>query len=97
VYCLQVQFVIVFIHEFQLLIFECDYPKSIVIMQLSYSMYFMYMFGAFYTKTYLSKKKAWNINILIHMCVYFMLWICVCVCMCVFVPARVDLRKNNRR
>jgi len=53
-----VQLAIVSLHWFQLLIFECDYPKIIVYLFLNNTLYLIYMFGAFYTKTYRSKRDA---------------------------------------
>ena len=85
VYCLQVQFVMVFLHASQVLIFDCNYPKIVAILQLMHALYFLYLFGIFYIKTYLYKKHVWSMYNLIHMCVYFIrtklcvrVWVCAC-------------------
>jgi hypothetical protein len=58
-YCFfQVQFVIVFLHSCQLLIYECDYPKVIVFLLLINALYFLYLFGMFYKNTYNVKKRV---------------------------------------
>jgi hypothetical protein len=51
-----VQFVIVFLHSCQLLIYECNYPKFIVFLLLINALYFLYLFGMFYKRTYSAKK-----------------------------------------
>jgi len=53
-----VQFVIVFLHSSQLLIYECNYPKFIVFLLLTNAVYFLYLFGTFYRRTYRSKKDV---------------------------------------
>jgi len=58
VLCLQVQFVVVFLHSSQLLIYECNYPKFIIFLLLINAMYFLYLFAVFYRKTYRSKKDV---------------------------------------
>jgi hypothetical protein len=53
-----VQFVIVFLHSSQLLIYECNYPKFIVFLLLANAVYFLYLFATFYRRTYRSKKNV---------------------------------------
>lgn len=53
-----VQFLIVFLHSAQLLIYECNYPKTIVFLLLSNALYFVYLFAMFYRRTYRSKKDV---------------------------------------
>ncbi|XP_067008093.2 very long chain fatty acid elongase AAEL008004 [Anabrus simplex] len=51
-----IQFVIVFLHNAQLLVYECNYPKTIVVLLTINALYFLYLFGAFYYRTYVLKK-----------------------------------------
>jgi hypothetical protein len=51
-----VQFVIVVIHSSLPMIYECDYPIIVNYLQVIFPLYFMYLFGLFYRKTYRSKK-----------------------------------------
>jgi hypothetical protein len=53
-----VQFLIVFLHSAQLLVYECNYPKTIVVLLLINALYFLYLFAMFYRKTYRSKKDV---------------------------------------
>jgi elongation of very long chain fatty acids protein 7 len=53
-----VQFVIVFLHAAQLLVYECNYPKTIVALLLSNALYFVYLFAMFYRRAYSSKKDV---------------------------------------
>jgi len=46
----------IIIHASQLLIYECNYPKSIIFYILINTLYFLYLFGAFYKRTYRSIK-----------------------------------------
>jgi hypothetical protein len=63
------------------------------------TMYFLYLFGAFYKRTYRSLKEAWILHILVHVTVsylfiYFCMCVrvCLCVCVCVCVWAGICLR-----
>nr|CAD7419017.1 unnamed protein product [Timema poppensis] len=51
-----VQFVIVFLHSSQLLLFECNYPKGIVALLGVNALYFLYLFGTFYRRTYFQRS-----------------------------------------
>nr|QXU64631.1 fatty acid elongase 20 [Blattella germanica] len=53
-----VQFIIVFLHSAQLLVYECNYPKFIVFLLGINALYFLYLFGMFYRKTYKAKKNV---------------------------------------
>nr|CAD7207234.1 unnamed protein product [Timema douglasi] len=52
----RVQFVIVFLHSSQLLLFECNYPKGIVALLGVNALYFLYLFGTFYRRTYFQRS-----------------------------------------
>ncbi|KAJ9598715.1 hypothetical protein L9F63_010601, partial [Diploptera punctata] len=52
-----IQFIIVFFHSAQLLVYECNYPKFIVLLLGTNALYFLYLFGNFYRKTYFKKKN----------------------------------------
>lgn len=54
----QIQFAIIFFHNFQVLFRQCDYPKFIAFLLGTQAMFFMYLFGSFYKKQYLSNNKA---------------------------------------
>nr|CAD7410955.1 unnamed protein product [Timema cristinae] len=47
-----VQFAIVFVHSAQNIVFECNYPKVIVVLLCVNSIYFFSMFGSFYRRIY---------------------------------------------
>ncbi|XP_019870251.1 elongation of very long chain fatty acids protein AAEL008004 [Aethina tumida] len=53
-----IQFVIIFVHNFQVMFRTCDYPKFINFLLLSQAAYFLYLFGLFYKKTYLKNSKT---------------------------------------
>jgi len=48
-----VQFCIVGIHNIQVLFRTCSYPKTINVLLASQAVYFFYLFGAFYYRTYI--------------------------------------------
>jgi hypothetical protein len=50
--------VIITTHTSQVLIYGCNYPKLIVFYIMANTMYFLYLFGAFYKRTYRSIKEA---------------------------------------
>ncbi|CAB3377392.1 very long chain fatty acid elongase AAEL008004-like [Cloeon dipterum] len=52
-----VQFCIVFVHCAQLLVYECNYPKSIIVALCANAIIFFYMFADFFKKNYGEKKK----------------------------------------
>ncbi|XP_018327714.1 elongation of very long chain fatty acids protein AAEL008004 [Agrilus planipennis] len=52
-----IQFCIIFIHNFQVLFRQCDYPKFIVFLLGTQAMFFFYLFGQFYLRTYGKSDK----------------------------------------
>ncbi|KAF4516756.1 hypothetical protein B566_EDAN004595 [Ephemera danica] len=52
------QFCLVFAHSAQLLVVECNYPKSIVVLLGANATFFFYLFSNFYRKTYLKTPHA---------------------------------------
>jgi hypothetical protein len=54
---LQVQFVLVFIHAFQLLFIDCNYPKAFVWWIGLHAVMFYFLFAGFYKQAY-KKKQA---------------------------------------
>ncbi|XP_059052317.1 elongation of very long chain fatty acids protein AAEL008004 [Achroia grisella] len=52
-----VQFVLVFLHAFQLLFIDCDYPKAFVWWIGMHAVLFYYLFSDFYKQAYLKKVK----------------------------------------
>jgi hypothetical protein len=52
------QFVVVFLHSAQLLVYECNYPKTIVFLLVINALYFVYLFSMFYKQTYRPKKDV---------------------------------------
>ncbi|XP_071452337.1 very long chain fatty acid elongase AAEL008004-like [Hetaerina americana] len=55
-----VQFCMIFIHSSQLLIYECNYPKTIVVLLLINALFFFGLFGNFYRKSY--KKGTFKLQ-----------------------------------
>ncbi|XP_044261224.1 elongation of very long chain fatty acids protein AAEL008004-like [Tribolium madens] len=53
-----VQFCIIFFHNLQVLFRQCDYPKFIVMLLGTQALFFLFLFGSFYHKTYIQKPKA---------------------------------------
>nr|BBF94989.1 elongation of very long chain fatty acids protein 9 [Orthetrum albistylum] len=54
-----VQFCMIFIHSSQLLIYECNYPKTIIVLLGINALFFLGLFGNFYRKSY----KARNMKV----------------------------------
>jgi len=52
-----VQFCIIFLHNFQVLFRQCDYPKFIVFLLGTQAMFFFYLFGSFYKRTYYTNQS----------------------------------------
>jgi hypothetical protein len=50
--------VIITTHTSQVLIYGCNYPKLMVFYIMDNTMYFLYLFVAFYKRTYRSVKEA---------------------------------------
>lgn len=53
-----VQFVIILIHNLQVLPRDCNYPKGIVILLTINASLFIYLFGSFFVKTYRKNKAS---------------------------------------
>ncbi|CAG9759460.1 unnamed protein product [Ceutorhynchus assimilis] len=52
-----IQFCLVFIHNTQLLVFDCDFPKWTVLLTLPNAIFFYYLFNDFYKQSYDAPKK----------------------------------------
>lgn len=57
-----VQFVLVFIHAFQLLFIDCDYPRAFVWWIGMHAVLFYYLFSDFYKQAYIKKAKSLKAN-----------------------------------
>ena len=53
----QIQFVLVMIHAFQLLFIECDYPKAFVWWIGLHAVMFYFLFADFYQQAYKKRPK----------------------------------------
>jgi elongation of very long chain fatty acids protein 7 len=53
----QAQFCIAFVHSFQLLIYDCDYPRFSLFFILPNAIFFYYLFNDFYNKAYPERSK----------------------------------------
>lgn len=53
-----VQFVAIFIHQFQLLFVDCNYPKGFMIWIGLHGAMFLFLFSDFYKTKYTPKQKA---------------------------------------
>lgn len=56
-YFIQVQFVLIMSHQFQLLFTECDYPRSFMIWIGLHGVLFLGLFSDFYKSKYTSKSE----------------------------------------
>ncbi|CAH2260860.1 jg21189 [Pararge aegeria aegeria] len=54
----EVQFVLVFLHAFQLLFIDCDYPRAFVWWIGMHAVLFYYLFSDFYKQAYIKKAKS---------------------------------------
>lgn len=52
-----IQFVAIFIHQFQLLFRECNYPKGFMIWIGLHGAMFLFLFSDFYKTKYIPKPK----------------------------------------
>lgn len=52
-----VQFVAIFVHQFQLLFIDCNYPKSFMIWIALHGVMFLFLFSDFYKIKYTSNDK----------------------------------------
>lgn len=58
-----IQFIIVFLHNFQVLISpDCDYPRGLVYVMLFNSVMFLALFSNFYFQAYIKKRRLPNIK-----------------------------------
>ncbi|KAI5750465.1 hypothetical protein M8J76_015763 [Diaphorina citri] len=53
-----VQFVAIFVHQFQLLFVECNYPKSFMVWIALHGVLFLFLFSDFYKQRYTPKDKV---------------------------------------
>ena len=56
-FCLQLQFMLVFIHSAQVLFFDCGYPKLVAALLLVHSTIFFVLFFDFYQQAYKKRMK----------------------------------------
>lgn len=56
-FLLQIQFVLVMIHAFQLLFIDCDYPKAFVWWIGMHAVMFYFLFSDFYKQAYNKKQE----------------------------------------
>ncbi|XP_044755179.1 uncharacterized protein LOC123314125 [Coccinella septempunctata] len=52
-----VQFCIIFVHNSQVLFRDCDYPKIITFLLATQALFFLYLFGSFYHRSYIQARK----------------------------------------
>lgn len=54
-----IQFVVLFVHQIWPLVVQtdCDYPKSLLLLACSQSIFMIYLFSSFYIRTYISRPK----------------------------------------
>lgn len=64
-----VQFVAIFIHQFQLLFVDCNYPKGFMIWIGLHGAMFLFLFSDFYKTKYTPKQKVNLAEVSIH-CYY---------------------------
>ncbi|KAL3268969.1 hypothetical protein HHI36_008055 [Cryptolaemus montrouzieri] len=57
-----VQFVAIFVHQFQLLFTDCDYPKSFMIWIAIHGVLFLFLFSDFYKAKYVAPSKGGQNN-----------------------------------
>lgn len=67
-FCFQIQFCIIFVHNAQVMFRQCDYPKFINVLLGTQALFFLYLFGSFYYRTYIKgdsrrRKEAENNNV----------------------------------
>ncbi|GLV34337.1 uncharacterized protein CBL_00265 [Carabus blaptoides fortunei] len=55
---LQVQFILIMVHAFQLLFIECDYPRAFVWWIGMHAVMFFFLFNEFYKQAYHKKQRA---------------------------------------
>lgn len=55
-----VQFVAIFVHQFQLLFTECNYPKGFMVWIALHGLLFLFLFSDFYKTKYTDKKAVKN-------------------------------------
>ena len=55
---IQIQFVAIFVHSFQLLFRDCDYPQGFVYWIGSHAILFWFLFWDFFKATYLRSEKS---------------------------------------
>jgi hypothetical protein len=61
--CLQVQFVLIFAHQFQILFYtDCNYPKGFMVWIGLHGVMFLFLFSDFYRTSYVKSEKPQNKN-----------------------------------
>jgi hypothetical protein len=75
---LQVQFVLMIIHSFQLLFIDCNYPRAFVWWIGLHAVMFYFLFADFYKQAY-RKKQANKVRAGI---LYYKLMLLCCLCVC---------------
>lgn len=53
----QVQFVLIMVHQGQLLFIDCNFPKSVMLWIFSHGVLFFFLFSDFYKRSYMGHKK----------------------------------------
>jgi hypothetical protein len=48
---------VAFLHNFQLLFYDCEYPRWTLILILPNAIFFYFLFSDFYNNAYISKKE----------------------------------------
>jgi len=61
---LQVQFVLVMIHAFQLFLIDCNYPKGFIVVIVLQSVIFCFLFADFYKQAYKKKQASTVRNVI---------------------------------
>lgn len=56
--CFQIQFCIIFYHNFSVMFSDCNYPKGINFLLSLNAGIFLYMFGMFYYNNYVKSRRA---------------------------------------
>jgi len=59
---LQVQFILIMLHAFQLLFVDCNYPKAFVWWIGMHAVMFFFLFKEFYKQSYESKSVSYHRN-----------------------------------
>lgn len=73
----QVQFICIFVHQFQLLFIDCDYPKSFTVWIGLHGILFLVLFSGFYKEKYVESARKRKVkcddassSVIISICFY---------------------------